>query len=393
MLQLLIIHRKKPAKDLFGESLTDRISPGIRMIFIALAFSIFNACTQPPAGETARPFFPGEKHLLLMHPTTNNINTITYLIDEGIFALPEGYHIVGVYSKSAAYDYSRSEAYIADNDLTTVSLFGTDSQLKPELIFDENELSEVFGWLFENSEGAIFMGGPDIPPAVYGHSTNLLTVITDPQRHYMELSFLFHLLGGKQVNEAIPLLKENPDYCILGICLGMQSLNVATGGTLYQDIPTELYDAATVEDVTALDDNVQHRNNFRVLATDNRISYYRFHQIMIEPGSILSTINAGNDYLPYVLSSHHQAIRDLGKGLEATAWSMDGKVVEAVEHTDYPNVFGIQFHPEPPYLYQEDHKLSFIPGEEPMYSFPELYPKERGENFHRSFWKYAGMMF
>jgi hypothetical protein len=62
-------------------------------------------------------------------------------------------------------------------------------------------------------------------------------VITDPHRHYLELSFLFHLLGGFQDESFLPLLEERPEYPVLGICLGMQSMNVATGGDMIRIFP------------------------------------------------------------------------------------------------------------------------------------------------------------
>ncbi len=363
-----------------------------KLLPLILLVFLLQACTQPPQPAQEGPFATNEKHLLLLHPTVNNIRTIQYLIDEGLFALPPGYRIVGVYNTSAAYDYALSDAYIRDNKLSQVSLYGTEP-VDPELVFSNNNLTDVFTWLFQNSEGAIFMGGPDIPPALYTHPTNLLTVIADPHRHYLELSFLHHLLGGYQDPDMIPLLEVDPFYCILGICLGMQSMNVATGGTMYQDIPTELYGATTVEDITSLDDNVQHRNYYANLRTDNQISPYRFHQIMIEPETVIGKMTGGSDFPPFVLSSHHQAVKETGKGLIVTARSMDGKIVEALEHIEYPNVIGIQFHPEPSYLYQKDHKLRFIPGEEPSYSFYDRYTGEKGADFHRTLWKHLGLMY
>ncbi len=55
---------------------------------------------------------------------------------------------------------------------------------------------------------------------------------TDPGRHFFEVSFLFHLLGGSRNESFKPLLDENPGYMVTGFCLGMQSMNVATGGIL-----------------------------------------------------------------------------------------------------------------------------------------------------------------
>src|SRR5690606_40614006 len=69
-----------------------------------------------------------------------------------------------------------------------------------------------------------------IPPGVYGEE-NTLSVITDPQRHYFETTFLFQLLGGFWNEDFKPFLNEKPKYMVTGFCLGMQTMNVATGGT------------------------------------------------------------------------------------------------------------------------------------------------------------------
>ncbi len=95
-------------------------------------------------------------------------------------------------------------------------------------------LGDDYRKIFEHSEGTVFFGGPDLPPEVYNEKTSLHTSIYDPYRHYFELSFLFHLLGGYQAEKFEPLLKEDPDYLIYGFCLGMQTMNVATGGTMMQ---------------------------------------------------------------------------------------------------------------------------------------------------------------
>ena len=66
---------------------------------------------------------------------------------------------------------------------------------------------------------------------------------------------------------------------------------------------------------------------------------------------------------PLVLSGHHQALDKLGKGLKIIATSIDGKVVEAVEHEKYANVLGIQFHPDHPFLWDPDVKFKSTPEE------------------------------
>jgi putative glutamine amidotransferase len=109
---------------------------------------------------------------------------------------------------------------------------------------------------------------------------------------------------------------------ILGICRGAQVLNVAFGGTLYQDIPSQLPD-------TFINHRVGARNEV-------------MHSVRITEGTILHSIlgeTAG------VNTSHHQAVKDVAPGFVISAVSEDG-VVEAIEKSDAECIIGVQFHPE-----------------------------------------------
>ena len=229
-----------------------------------------------------------------------------------------------------------------------------------------------------------------MPATTYGNPTNLLTSITDPHRHYVELSFLYHLLGGLQNEDYKPLLESQPNYPIIGICLGMQSMNVATGGTMYQDIPTELYGLQTVEAVLAQEQNAQHRNYNSNFGADDELTWGHFHQIKFEKGTFLDTLNGSVEDFPYVWSSHHQALKALGKNIIPFAWSTDGKIVETIKHSKYPHVLGVQFHPEVPSIYNTEIKIKRIPLETDQKSYIELYPGQKGEDFHRAFWEMVG---
>jgi putative glutamine amidotransferase len=328
-----------------------------------------------------------EKHIILMHPTVNNIKTFEYLVSNKIFPLPNGYKAIGVYHSLEKFDYQYSQEYISKEGITNIMMVRIDGDLAPENLFKKNSCSEAYQKLFENSNGAIFFGGPDIPPTCYGEPTNLLTIITDPYRHYMELSFLFHMLGGSQDTTFAPLLKNRPDYPILGICLGMQSINVATGGTMYQDIPTELYSVTTLEDIFKLKQNQQHRNYNTNFGTDDEVTPDSYHQISIEKSSPLISYVANDTIHPFVLSSHHQSLEKLGRGIRVAAWSMDGKIVESITNVNFPNLLGVQFHPEVNDLYKPDEKIKAIPLKAAEKSYIDMYGGDKGENFQKAIWR------
>ena len=361
-----------------------------KFLFVPV-FLILFACNNDEF-QIREPFQDDAKYIVLMHPTVFNLERFQFLTENGIFPLPENYRAVGVYHQSASYDYSLSYDHIRENHLENTSMLGLKYELHENNLFIANALSSDFKMIFENTEGIIFFGGPDIPPSIYGYPANLLTVITDPHRHYLELSFLFHLLGGFQDESFEPLLDQKPDFRILGICLGMQTLNIATGGTMYQDIPTELYNIHTVEDVLDQPADEQHRNYQIHFRTDPDVFPYSFHRIHVEKGSIMESINGGTAITPYIASSHHQALKKIGKDWKVTARSPDHKIVEAIEHEKYPNVFGIQFHPEVIRL-SEDEPLIMVPEQTGGKSFFEIYPGEMGVDFHLEFWKYLGKVY
>ena len=363
----------------------------IRTFLLLFSLLIFS-CQSDSGYESPAPFANPERTIVLMHPTVLNLERFMFLTSQGLFTLPGNYQVVGVYHKAAAYDYSLSHKFLREKQPGNIALVGLEPVLDPADLFAENALSADFRKIFEHSQGVIFFGGPDIPPAIYGAETSLLTVITDPQRHHLELSFLFHLLGGYQDEAFAPFLEENPEYRILGICLGMQTMNVATGGTMYQDIPTELYNVHTVEGVLAQPADEQHRNYYIHYKTEPEVFPYSFHRIRLKEGSIMAQVAGDVSLMPVIASSHHQALQKIGKGWDVTAWSADGRIAEAIEHKHYPNVLGIQFHPEIIPLYNGE-VLHMYPGQTQGKTFLEAFPGEEGEDFHRSFWRFMGEVF
>ena len=284
----------------------------------------------------------GQDTVLLFHPTAYNLELFQKLNEEEIFSL-DAYHVLGVYHSGETYDYSKSEEFIALSGATQFSLREISAALEPQTLFRENPASGDFRKLFSCSNGALFMGGPDIPPLVYKEKVHLLTRVTDPFRHYLEISYLFHLLGGKQNEAWSPYLEKKPGYVINGICLGMQTMHVATGGSMVQDIPSELYKIWNAEDVLDLPRDQMHRNYMDYLSKDcEGPTSYHFHKIDLKTEGLLgSVLGFSADSDPLVLSSHHQAIDKPGPEWEVIATSMDGRIIEAIHHTRYSHVLGL----------------------------------------------------
>jgi putative glutamine amidotransferase len=162
---------------------------------------------------------------------------------------------------------------------------------------------------YELLDGLLLPGGADVEPSRYGAVARgdcNLTVM--PELDEVEL-----ILARWAIADGLPLL---------GICRGIQVLNVACAGTLWQDVNVE---GATHED---------HDREPRDLLV---------HGLDVEPGTLLAR-TLGETHLR-VNSLHHQAIRDLGPSLKAVAHSADD-LVEGVELPDHEFVLGIQCHPE-----------------------------------------------
>jgi len=338
------------------------------------------------------PAAEGHRCIVLMNPTENNLKTVFYLIDNHLFDLPDDYNLVGFFHTAQAYDFSRSADFVTASGRGNVFLQACEDKIGDD-VYGENACSDDFRQVFEGSEGIIFFGGPDISPSLYGAETSLLTEITDYHRHTFEASFLFHLLGGFQDENYVPLLDQKPEYRILGICLGMQTLNVSTGGTLIQDIPSETYNQRTAEQALAADPDARHRNYNTNFGTDDELIWGSFHRIKIAVPERLLPFMTESDSNPFVLSSHHQGAGRIGKGLIVAALSMDGKIVEALVHEKYPNVLGVQFHPEPTFLYQPGNKFKIYPDQPATNSFIDLYGGAKGETFNRNVWKWMGEVF
>jgi putative glutamine amidotransferase len=327
------------------------------------------------------------RYIILANPTVHNIQTIQFLLTQNILDIPvKKIKFVGVYHADQNYDFSKTLDYFKKNKIEHFYLHEVQGMLQPGNLFTRNAATDDFKTIFTHSIGIFFFGGPDLPPAIYGNE-NQYAQVTDPVRHYFEASFLFHLVGGYQDETYTPLLDQNPSYLITGFCLGMQTLNVATGGTLTQDIPAQIYGALKPKDILNTEKDNLHRNYWQELVKDTLLMGINFHRIQFTKHPFFGkTIRLNKKQNPRVYSSHHQAIKMKGKNLEITASSMDGKIIEGVAHSEYPNVFGVQFHPEVPALYEDLYKRKFHPEDTPE-TYNNLIGK-KNVRFHKRFWKH-----
>ena len=323
--------------------------------------------------------------VVLLHPTVSNIENFEWLVTNKVINIPD-LELLGVYYAKEAYNYSASEKFIADHQIKNYHLLKVEGRLELDDIFKENSCTAIFKRLVAESDAILFFGGPDIPAAVYGEKQNLLTIVTDPYRHYFETSFLFQMIGGNRNPSYKPLLNQKADLIIRAFCLGMQTMNVAAGGTLIQDIPQEVYHLNTLEEVSAMPAENQHRSYISPLYPLEDLFGGILHPVKVEKNGYLSEIaKMSGVAVPMVLSYHHQSAGKIGTGLQVIARSMDGKIIEGVQHSKFSNVVGVQFHPEASALYKPDYKFTNEPGK--PYSPNEVLKKSKCLDFLLAFWK------
>ncbi len=322
--------------------------------------------------------------VILVHPTKGNLIWFEFLVSNKIIDI-ENLNVIGLYHQKEVYDYSLAEKYVKEKNINYIQFQRITEDISQDKIFQKNACTKVFEELFATSKGIIFTGGPDMPPSIYKEETSLLTEITDPFRHYFEVSFLFHLLGNEKYPDVVPLLDRNPNYVVYGICLGMQTMNVATGGSMIQDIPSEVYKLNSVEQYLLQNQNQQHSNYYNKLEVDSLLFEGNFHEIAIKDSKPFIG-NAKSVSMPLVLSIHHQAAEKTGSRLSILATSADGKIIEALGHEKYANVLGVQFHPERIYLHNIELLRRKSPTE-PLVLGNDLLKDHGSYEFHLGYWK------
>lgn len=164
---------------------------------------------------------------------------------------------------------------------------------------------------FEHLDGLLLSGGGDILPALFGEEDSGLLWLVDERRDRAEIA-----LAQWALAEGLPLL---------AICRGVQVLNVAAGGTLIQDIPTQVPEA--------LPHSTAAGRPLGVVA----------HTVEVAAGSHLAALVGAGEL--GVNSAHHQAAKVVGAGLIVSARAPD-TVIEGLEAPDHPFCVGVQWHPE-----------------------------------------------
>lgn len=207
--------------------------------------------------------------------------------------------IIGIttYNRSETGAFSVQGAYV-----DAVQVAGGIPILLPPNQLDPSRILDVV-------DGLILSGGGDINPILYGDDFHPKVYSINAERDDFEL--------------ALAKLALNTEIAVLGICRGMQMLNVASGGDLVLHVP----------DIYGID--VNHRND--------TISSPIEHSIEIEPTSRLAEIMGTTK--TSVVSWHHQAVQNIAPGWRSVAYAEDG-LVEAIECEYHPWMVAVQWHPE-----------------------------------------------
>jgi putative glutamine amidotransferase len=163
--------------------------------------------------------------------------------------------------------------------------------------------------ILSSVQGLILSGGPDIHPRCYGEEPLSGLGEVDETLDQMEL-----MAAGLAIERNLPLL---------GICRGIQVLNIVMGGTLFQDLPSQVPESSC-----------------HTPKTDKAVNT---HTVRIEAGSRLHKLFGKRGI--WVNGKHHQAVKDIAPGLTIAARARDG-IVEAVEHPGQRFAIGVQWHPE-----------------------------------------------
>jgi len=210
------------------------------------------------------------------------------------------------------FDEDKDSYWMLPGYMKVIELCGGLPIMLP-LTTDEVELDQCL----DMCDGLLFTGGHDVSPTIYGETPKSTCGVACEDRDKMEY-YLLH----QAVEKDIP---------VFGICRGIQFINAALGGTLYQDLPTEHAS------------NIEHHMTFPYDKPQHVVE-------VLDNTYIAEVIGKGYHN---VNSYHHQAVKDVAPGLVVGAVSEDG-LVEEVEMPGKRFLMGVQWHPEFSYLVDEN---------------------------------------
>ena len=220
--------------------------------------------------------------------------------------------IIGI---SCSFDYETDNSLIKEGYYMAVLKAGGLPVTIPA-IEDEEYLNEII----MRFDGVLLSGGPDLDARIYRECNLPFNGKISPVRDSMEI-----YIARKAANLNKPLL---------GICRGIQVINAALGGTVYQDIASQVVDCQTLKH------------------SQQAPTWYPVHDIYIEKGSRAASWFASNP--AGVNSFHHQAVKDVAPGFVITARTEDG-IIEAIESRENSFIVGVQWHPE--VMWQQNPEL------------------------------------
>ena len=218
---------------------------------------------------------------------------------------PSADDVSGVFSRTLHYLEQSVAHWVLSKDVLAVMI----PAIEGDGLIRRSEMS--LSAYAEQLDGLVLQGGADISPQTYGETPLDPLWAGDRVRDRYEIElFNAFLTAGKP---------------ILGICRGCQLINVAFGGTLFQDIPTQVPKA------------ISHRDDEKY---DEQL-----HEMQIVAGGGLAALYPGQRRA-MVNSIHHQAVKTLGQGLVVEATGEPDGIVEALRWSGSSYVFGMQWHPE-----------------------------------------------
>jgi putative glutamine amidotransferase len=223
-----------------------------------------------------------------------------------------GTPVIGVctVSEEATWGFWTQQAAIVP--FTYVSKIRAAGGIATGLIPDDD--AAVCPDLLDRVDGLLLIGGVDVDPDTYGAPRSHRTEATDVRRDSFEI--------------ALTRAALRRDVPVLGICRGMQVLNVATGGTLHHHLTDSGFQ--------------QHRPQ------PGRLDSSTFHEVEVEANSHAAALAGPRRQM--VNSHHHQGVETIGAGARVTARSVPDGLAEAIEWPDHRYVLGVQWHPEAPDL-------------------------------------------